>query len=232
MKTLLTPAHANTKMAKDQRFESAILHLAPYKTLDGRNTCAAAHIDNSDIVRDKLENSDENLAVIFRADKDAPLPSMLWGRVVIDGDKSDLRFLDPRGVIVGLRSKGSAKTENRECWRYCLNISGRAKMPKIQAARVEKTRFFFENRSAFIAQLDKEIGALERRAARNNKPCALRLNGTSDILWERVAPQLFDKYDNIRFYDYTKIPKRKNLPSNYSLTYSLQYVRAFDGKKI
>jgi hypothetical protein len=28
---------------------------------------------------------------------------------VIDGDQSDLRFLDPKGVIVGLKAKGKGK---------------------------------------------------------------------------------------------------------------------------
>ena len=28
---------------------------------------------------------------------------------VINGDESDLRFLDPRGVIVGLKAKGKAR---------------------------------------------------------------------------------------------------------------------------
>jgi len=30
---------------------------------------------------------------------------------VIDGDKDDLRFLDPKGVVVGLIAKGKAKRD-------------------------------------------------------------------------------------------------------------------------
>jgi hypothetical protein len=37
------------------------------------------------------------------------LPKKFQGKRVIDGDKHDLRFLDPRGVVVGLLAKGSAK---------------------------------------------------------------------------------------------------------------------------
>jgi len=33
------------------------------------------------------------------------------GRPVYDGDESDLRFLDPKDVIVGLRAKGKAKKD-------------------------------------------------------------------------------------------------------------------------
>lgn len=38
----------------------------------------------------------------------APLPACWNGRRVIDGDETDLRFKDPRGVYVGLRAKGRA----------------------------------------------------------------------------------------------------------------------------
>jgi len=48
-----------------------------------------------------------NVAVVFRK----ALPATWGGRPVIDGDAHDLRFLDPRGVIVGLRAKGRAKRD-------------------------------------------------------------------------------------------------------------------------
>jgi hypothetical protein len=52
-----------------------------------------------------------NMAVVFNVRRDGKLPAKLkvqgkWLRVV-DGDKDDLRFLDPEGVVVGLRWKGS-----------------------------------------------------------------------------------------------------------------------------
>jgi hypothetical protein len=43
-----------------------------------------------------------NVAVVFRGTK----PARWHGERVIDGDLHDLRFLDPQGVIVGLREKG------------------------------------------------------------------------------------------------------------------------------
>ena len=43
-----------------------------------------------------------NVAVIFKGAK----PGRWHGVPVIDGDRNDLRFLDPKGVIVGLRPKG------------------------------------------------------------------------------------------------------------------------------
>jgi hypothetical protein len=39
------------------------------------------------------------------------LPSVYYGHEVIDGDETDLRFLDGSGKIVGLKEKGLAKKD-------------------------------------------------------------------------------------------------------------------------
>ena len=44
-----------------------------------------------------------NVAVVF----DGPLPATFEGHPVIDGDEHDARFLDPKGVVVGLKLKGT-----------------------------------------------------------------------------------------------------------------------------
>ena len=49
-----------------------------------------------------------NVAVVFSA---KTLPEVYMGRQVFNGDDSDLRFLDPKGVIVGLYAKGRAKKD-------------------------------------------------------------------------------------------------------------------------
>jgi len=52
-----------------------------------------------------------NLAVVFRDEETVKAleGSTILGRVVIDGDKTDLRFSDPKGAIVALYAKGPAK---------------------------------------------------------------------------------------------------------------------------
>lgn len=50
-----------------------------------------------------------NVAVVFSGKE---LPKTFWGRKVISGDESDLRFKDEKGVIVGLTAKGKAKKED------------------------------------------------------------------------------------------------------------------------
>ena len=53
------------------------------------------------------ENPVVNIAVVFRN----ALPETWMGRKVIAGDDHDLRFLDERGVVVGLTEKGLAKRD-------------------------------------------------------------------------------------------------------------------------
>lgn len=50
-----------------------------------------------------------NMAVVFR-DKNS-IPDTFLGRPVIDGDRDDLRFLDPENVVVALYAKGKAKRD-------------------------------------------------------------------------------------------------------------------------
>jgi hypothetical protein len=48
-----------------------------------------------------------NVAMVFRKS----LPSSFFGHEVIDGDETDLRFLDGAGKIIGLKEKGLAKKD-------------------------------------------------------------------------------------------------------------------------
>ncbi len=61
-------------------------------------------------------HNDINLAVVVALRKGAPLPKtftvMGYPLSVIDGDKDDLRFLDPKGCVVMLRWKGSIDRMN------------------------------------------------------------------------------------------------------------------------
>lgn len=63
--------------------------------------------DNEPIAK-SIAASGGNVAVVFR---DREFPESFWNRPVINGDESDLRFLDPKGVIVALSAKGKAKKD-------------------------------------------------------------------------------------------------------------------------
>ncbi len=67
-----------------------------------------ADADYAEQVLTAVRDTGINAAVVFR-DK---IPATFKGLRVVDGDKDDLRFLDPQGVIVGLKAKGDAKHDD------------------------------------------------------------------------------------------------------------------------
>lgn len=64
--------------------------------------------NNADIAKQFLAQGG-NVAVVFRKNVKEAFPVSHWGFNVVSGDDDDLRFLDPKGVIVGLRTKGKAR---------------------------------------------------------------------------------------------------------------------------
>lgn len=118
-----------------------------------------------------------------------------------------------------------------ECRAACLYTAGRGVYTKVQQARINKTKWFFTERDTFMARLVENIEALEKKAKKNKMTPAVRLNGTSDIAWEKFAcvyngksyRNVMEAFPNVQFYDYTKVIGRKAaiaLP-NYHLTFSL-----------
>ena len=112
------------------------------------------------------------------------------------------------------------------CKLVCLNTAGRGGMftpeqgtNKVQEARKRKTRWFAEDRAGFLAQLAKDIEQAVNYAEKRDLTPVFRLNGTSDLAWEKY--DIIQSFPNVQFYDYTKIPGRKvsHLP-NYHLTFS------------
>ena len=110
------------------------------------------------------------------------------------------------------------------CASACLNTAGRGRFTAIQEARIRKTKWFFENREDFMYTLVKDIKAAIRKAEREGFIPVFRLNGTSDIRWETVSVldyrNIMEMVPNVQFYDYTKLPNRRDIPSNYHLTFS------------
>tara|TARA_R100000781_G_scaffold83709_2_gene51539 strand:- start:5007 stop:5465 length:459 start_codon:yes stop_codon:yes gene_type:complete len=77
---------------------------------------------------------------------------------------------------------------------------------------------YFEQREKFLDWLVKDIASVERRAIKKNLDPVVRLNGTSDIRWERH--EFMYGLPDVQFYDYTKHRNRKDIPENYQLTFS------------
>ena len=118
---------------------------------------------------------------------------------------------------------------SKGCAMACLNTAGRGRFNNVQEARIRKTKLLYSNQTEFMANLIKDINSLVKKATKQNKKAVVRLNGTSDIDWENIklaehaGKNIFELFNNVQFYDYTKrINRLKNkLPKNYHLTFSL-----------
>ena len=106
-----------------------------------------------------------------------------------------------------------------DCKAPCLATSGRMVMSPCQKAMRTRTRYFWNYREDYKKRLVREVWEHVQRAKKQNKKPAIRLNGTSDLAWEIIFPELFAVFYEVQFYDYTKYPyhKRTNLPKNYYL---------------
>ena len=119
------------------------------------------------------------------------------------------------------------------CTAACLNTAGRGGMFRkgettntIQRARIRKTQYFFDNREAFMADLVNDVLKAVRYARGKNLTPVFRLNGTSDLSWEKyniadTGKNIFQLFPTVQFYDYTKVLGRKVAHlENYHLTFS------------
>jgi hypothetical protein len=124
------------------------------------------------------------------------------------------------------RSSGVANTcaaSTPACRELCLNTAGNpATLATKLRARTNRTRALYAHRAAYIDALIAEIGTHVATCRASETLPAIRLNGTSDIAWHRIAPKIFAVFPDVQFYDYTKVYKRlfEKLPNNYRLTYS------------
>lgn len=122
------------------------------------------------------------------------------------------------------------------CTAACLNTAGRGGIFKkgettnlIQQARIRKTKMFFEMRDVFLFELVRDIKNAIKQAEKKDLIPAFRLNGTSDIAWEKYEVRrdgvayknIFEAFPEVQFYDYTKMRNRKvSTLKNYHLTFS------------
>jgi len=96
----------------------------------------------------------------------------------------------------------------------------------IQKARIRKTVAFFFDREQFMKDLYQDIVKAKKFAEKQGLIPVFRLNGTSDLSWEKYTVgssdmNLFQLFPTTQFYDYTKVLGRKIAQyKNYHLTFS------------
>lgn len=116
------------------------------------------------------------------------------------------------------------------CKLGCLNTSGHGGMyidiedSVVQQARIRKTKWFATGRESFLEALVVDIKRAIKQATKKGLIPVFRLNGTSDISWEKYkinGKNIFELFPNVQFYDYTKVLHRKvGHIQNYHLTFS------------
>jgi hypothetical protein len=120
------------------------------------------------------------------------------------------------------------------CRALCLGqYSGQASMVAdlelgdnaTRKSRREKAQAFMRDRRGYLLAMHREITKLERKAVFAGKRLCVRLNGSTDIVWEGLkldGKTLFDWFPLVQFVDYTKNPHRfdRPLPANLHLTFS------------
>ena len=132
-----------------------------------------------------------------------------------------------------LSGKETCPKRTAGCTAACLNTAGRGGMFKkgettnmIQKARIRKTELFFNDRDQFMKDLFQDIVKAKKFADKQGLIPVFRLNGTSDLSWEKYTVgttdmNLFQLFPTTQFYDYTKVLGRKVAQyPNYHLTFS------------
>jgi hypothetical protein len=139
------------------------------------------------------------------------------------GYLTGILYLAPSNTVKGLNLCPLA---SKGCRKSCLYSAGRGRFNNVQKARVSKTEFFRDDLNGFMAALAVDISKAQRKAQKLGLKLAIRLNGTSDIVWEKIqnnGKNIFQIFPSVQFYDYTKDFRRfaNKMPANYHLTFSL-----------
>lgn len=144
-------------------------------------------------------------------------PHQLWQENV--GDRWGARTFSNRAFNLCVSS-------TPECRKTCLVFTGQNSADVYNdAIKLARTTWLLEEPVAFGRLLIGFVQWFSRATTGAQIECArpfIRLNVLSDIPWEVVFPDLFAMFPAMQFYDYTKVPGRRErgLPPNYDITFS------------
>lgn len=105
------------------------------------------------------------------------------------------------------------------CRIGCLNWSGNPMFLKGKlAARYRKTQELHLSPDEFFLKIQMDVLRLKAFAKKYNVKLAIRLNGTSDIDFEKDLGEFIKQHPDVKFYDYTKVlPRYKRWHSKQGL---------------
>ena len=134
--------------------------------------------------------------------------------------------------VAGLSLMPSLKfcpmSKNAGCFDLCLKSAGRGKFNNVVNARNNKSNFYNNDKNLFIELLIHELKLHVVNCNKNKVNPSARLNVLSDIPYEKTfidnfGVTIFDLFEEIYFYDYTKRANRLeacNNIKNYKLMFS------------
>jgi hypothetical protein len=109
------------------------------------------------------------------------------------------------------------------CVAACNGLwSGMNVTTSTRFALIGRARLYLEFREMFLRKLLAELKNFDSLCQRTGRISAVRLNVSTDIPFEKIAPQIFTTFKRLRFYDYTAYAAtiRGSLPENYTLSHS------------
>lgn len=139
------------------------------------------------------------------------------------GWKTYILYLSPHKQ--NSTGKSVCPMATKGCSAACLYTSGHGSMNNVQKGRTNKTEMFLADKELFMKLLYSELAQISVKHEIEGGDFAVRLNGTSDISWEKFkvnGKTLFELFPNVQFYDYTKnhLRFKNKLPKNYNLLFS------------
>jgi hypothetical protein len=129
-------------------------------------------------------------------------------------------YLAPSDVSLSYGGKNICPWASKGCREGCLYSAGRGVYSSTEASRIAKTLKYLYKREEFLTELRMSIEKNIIMSRNNGMTPAFRLNGTSDIGWDKLG--IMDEYSDHIFYDYTKSKNRvlNNKVENWHLTFS------------
>ena len=138
--------------------------------------------------------------------------------------------------ISGFNTCASA---SKGCREACLHEAGNPVfMPQKTLGRVNRTLLLFKDLARFKSMAAKEIRNHEINCKKHGLKPVIRLNTTSDIMFEKQKFNFMQDFPNVQFYDYTKHFNRMikylrgELPKNYHLTFSRNEANDFQATQV
>jgi hypothetical protein len=165
------------------------------------------------------------------------------------GYATAILHLAPHKLSMPFGGGNNCSNASPGCIRSCLNLAGHgginldsAGLNAVQRARIARSVAMRQRRFEFKQALVEAIQAHIRRARRKGLVPVVRLNGTSDIAWEKYrlndGRTVFETFPEITFYDYTKdvdralANARGEHPANYQITFSRSETNELDCERV